>query len=429
MLDTIDQRPAPSSRKVSERLNRECFCITLDRDALTRSFDKLAGDLDFYPRFILTRPHLFAGTAVFLSASDAGGMLRVVQAIESVARQPAYQDAVLAWAPEIARHDFGPRGAFMGYDFHLATDGPRLIEINTNAGGAFLNALAARAQLACCNEIELGLNRSEVNDFESAVLRMFRHEWMLQRGAGMPRRIAIVDDRPAEQYLYPEFLLARQFFLKHGIEAVIADAASLRYAGGRLRAEDDAVDLVYNRLVDFALERPEHADLRAAYLDGAVVVTPNPRVHALYADKRNLSLLSDRAALRTWELPAETIADLSGVPHTVQVTGENAERLWEARKHLFLKPAGGHGSKAVYRGDKVTRRVWTEIVRGGYVAQDYVAPDERMVLVDGSPQPRKTDVRLYVYDGRVLLAAARLYQGQTTNFRTPGGGFAPVFVL
>ncbi|MEJ1937171.1 hypothetical protein WDZ92_43815, partial [Nostoc sp. NIES-2111] len=27
------------------------------------------------------------------------------------------------------------------------------------------------------------------------------------------------------------------------------------------------------------------------------------------------------------------------------------------------------------------------------------------------------------------LIAARLYQGQTTNMRTPGGGFAPVFVV
>jgi hypothetical protein len=42
---------------------------------------------------------------------------------------------------------------------------------------------------------------------------------------------------------------------------------------------------------------------------------------------------------------------------------------------------------------------------------------------------RKVDVRLYTYDGRPLLAAARLYQGQTTNFRTEGGGFAPVFFL
>ena len=38
----------------------------------------------------------------------------------------------------------------------------------------------------------------------------------------------------------------------------------------------------------------------------------------------------------------------------------------------------------------------------------------------------KVDVRLYTYAGEVLLAAARLYQGQTTNMRTPGGGFAPV---
>jgi hypothetical protein len=40
----------------------------------------------------------------------------------------------------------------------------------------------------------------------------------------------------------------------------------------------------------------------------------------------------------------------------------------------------------------------------------------------------KADLRAYVYQAHVQLLAARLYQGQTTNFRTPGGGFAPVFV-
>ena len=40
----------------------------------------------------------------------------------------------------------------------------------------------------------------------------------------------------------------------------------------------------------------------------------------------------------------------------------------------------------------------------------------------------KVDVRNYVYDGNVQLLAARLYQGQTTNMRTAGGGFAPVFM-
>ena len=39
----------------------------------------------------------------------------------------------------------------------------------------------------------------------------------------------------------------------------------------------------------------------------------------------------------------------------------------------------------------------------------------------------KADIRCYAYAGQVKLVTARLYQGQTTNFRTPGGGFAPVF--
>jgi hypothetical protein len=68
-------------------------------------------------------------------------------------------------------------------------------------------------------------------------------------------------------------------------------------------------------------------------------------------------------------------------------------------------------------------------VSGGYVAQDYAPASERTVLVDGAPQRLKLDVRLYTYAGAPLLAAARLYRGQTTNFRTPGGGFAPVTVL
>jgi len=428
-MEEVDQLSRPEHRLLTEHLNQECFCITLDRDALCRTLEREVGDPDFYATFIGTRPHLFSNAPVFLSDSDTGAMLRIVHAIEAVARLPGYREAVLSWAPEIAQRDFGPLGAFMGYDFHLDADGPKLIEINTNAGGAFLNALLAKAQQACCAEIEIALSRAEADDFEAAVPRMFQREWVLQRGAGSPRRIAIIDDRPEEQYLYPEFVLAQRLLHRQGIEAVIVDASQLRYEHGQLNDEGRRIDLVYNRLVDFSLARPEHAALRAAYLDNAVVVTPNPRVHALYADKRNLSLLSDQATLRAWGLSAELTADLAGVPRTILVNPDNAPQLWERRKTLFFKPAGGHGSKAVYRGDKVTKGVWAGIVRDGYVAQQYAAPGERMVKLDGVPQARKTDVRLYVYDGQVLLTAARLYQGQTTNFRTPGGGFAPVFVV
>jgi hypothetical protein len=429
--ECVDAPDAPhqGARPVSERLNQGCLCITLDRTALGLALEQQVDDPEFGAAFIKTRPHLFSSSPVFISQTDISEMLRVVRAIEAAARLPGYRDAVLSWAPEIARRDFGPRGAFMGYDFHLAARGPRLIEVNTNAGGAFLNGLLAKAQRVCCAEVEEALTRSGADDFDAAVLRMFHNEWTRQQRSGSPRRIAIVDDRPQEQYLYPEFLLAQRFFSKHGIEALVCDAERLRYEGGALLAEDRPVDLVYNRLVDFSLEKPEHAALRAAYLDGAVVVTPNPRLHALYADKRNLIVLSDRAALQSWGLAPEMINDLAGVPKTVLVTAQNAEDLWENRKTLFFKPAGGHGGKAVYRGDKVTKGVWADIIRGGYVAQEFAPPSERMIRLDGSLHARKADVRLYIYDGEILLTAARLYQGQTTNFRTPGGGFAPVFVV
>jgi hypothetical protein len=419
----------PSVRSLPERLNQECFCITLDRHALTEALEHEVGDEALCASLIKARPHLFSNIPVFISERETGEMLRVVQAVEAAAELPGYRDAVLSWAPEIARADFGPRGAFMGYDFHLAATGPKLIEVNSNAGGAFLNALLAKAQRACCAEVDVALGRLKADDFDRATLRMFEEEWLLQRKAGAPRRIAIVDERPTEQYLYPEFLLAQRLFQKNGIDAVIVDGSALRYEHGRLLADREPIDLVYNRLVDFSFDRPEHEALRDAYAGGAVVVTPNPHVHALYADKRNLSLLSDQARLSDWGLPPQMLADLAGVPRTVPVTLENAERLWAVRRSLFFKPFGGHGGKAVYRGDKVTQRVWSEIVRGGYVAQDFASPGERMVKLDGTAERRKTDVRLYTYNGRILLTAARLYQGQVTNFRTPGGGFAPVYAL
>lgn len=414
---------------LSERLNRECFCITLDEAALCEALKREVGDPAFCKTFIESRPHLFSRTPVFVPRSDIEAMHRVVRAIEAAARLPAYEALALSWAPEIARQDFGPVGAFMGYDFHLGREGPRLIEINTNAGGAFVNAVLGRAQRACCPEVQVALGRAEVDDFDRSVVRMFLVEWVRQRREGQPRRIAIIDDRPEEQYLYPEFVLARQLLLRHKIETVIADAADLSYEHNRLLVAGMEIDLVYNRLVDFAFDDPRHAALRMAYLDGAAVVTPNPRIHALLADKRNLTLLSDAERLRSCGLASEMLVDLAAVPPTSLVTPENAPHLWETRRKLFFKPAGGHGSKAVYRGDKVTKGVWATIISGGYIAQELAPPSERIIEIDQARESRKTDFRLYVYDGEILLVAARLYQGQTTNFRTPGGGFAPVFIV
>ena len=61
----------------------------------------------------------------------------------------------------------------------------------------------------------------------------------------------------------------------------------------------------------------------------------------------------------------------------------------KSRKNLFFKPSGGHGGKAVYRGDKLTKGVWAKISQGGYVAQTLVRPSERMIRVDDAAQARK----------------------------------------
>ena len=414
---------------LSDKLNARCFCMTLDRNLLRQHLKIDTGHEKMWGELQITHPHLFASTPTFVSEYDLLCMLATTQAVERVSRLVSYREQVLSSAPEVSHHDFGPRGVFMGYDFHVTPDGPKLIEINTNAGGAFFNAVLLNAQRACCKDVNDRFLLPDGEGFEVAITAMFRNEWQLQGRTASLQVIAIVDDAPEQQYLYPEFVLAKAMLERQGFDVHICDPAELTFSDGGLQAGDRTIDLVYNRLVDFTFDKPEHQALRRAYAEGAVVVTPGPHHHAMLANKGNLIMLSDPEALRQMGAGEGDIAALTTVPRTQAVTPENAPQLWGERKRLFFKPLGGHGGKAVYRGDKTTKSTWAEIARGGYIAQQLVTPSERIVKMGGARESRKMDVRLYTYDGNLIIAAARLYQGQTTNFRTPGGGFAPVFIV
>jgi hypothetical protein len=408
-------------------LNRDCFCVGLDDAQLSLALSP--ADLDALVRERC--PHVFAARPVFVGGAELERMAAVVTAVESVVALPAYREAVFARAPDIARVEpMQARSVFFGYDFHLDQGRLGLIEINTNAGGALLNVAAARAQRGCCAPVERLLPLPHTADaFERDIVAMFRAEWRLARGDAPLRRIAIVDEAPQAQYLYPEFLLFQRLFAQHGLQAVVCDPADLRFEHGRLWHGDEVVDLVYNRLTDFALEAPASTTIREAYLARAVVLTPHPQAHALYADKRNLALLGDEATLQALGVTAETRELLlQTVPRTRIVRREDADALWQQRRSLFFKLFAGFGGRAAYRGDKLTRKVWDEILATGhYIAQEIVLPGERLIDDGDERRPLKFDLRNYVYDGRVQWVAARLYQGQTTNFRTPGGGFAPVY--
>lgn len=414
-----------------EELNSACMCVSLDSQALRRALESELGRPGLFDLVKKRCPYLFAAQPVFISCDQIERMTQVINAVESVVALAAFRKAILADAPAIAEHDpRGAKGVLFGYDFHVHGNEFGLIEINTNAGGAMLNAVLARAQRICCSGMDMLPVSLAPDELEQSLAAMFLAEWRLARGDQPLRTIAIVDEEPEQQYLYPEFLLFQQLFMRFGLQAVIADPRRMSFRNGELRCDDTVIDLVYNRLTDFMLKSPENAAVRDAYLANAIVLTPHPQAHALYADKRNLALLCDRQWLQDMGVPQKTQDILvSGIPHTEVVKADDAERLWDERRRLFFKPRAGYGSRAAYRGDKITKRVWKEILAGDYVAQRIVAPGERIVESDEAPQRLKFDVRNYAYDGTVQCVAARLYQGQTTNFRTPHGGFAPVYSL
>lgn len=422
---------ATLSATSAEALNRDGFCRTLNLERLREQLESdpsLKGMMD---NITQTRPNLFSSNVVFISSQVQRQITATVAAIERVAALPGYQAQALSRADATAQHAFGPQGVCMGYDFHLSAQGPQLIEINTNAGGILLNVALARAQETCCAELDWAFApHAGHGALKQTLFDMFATEWRLQRGDALWRNVLIVDSAPYSQYLAPEFELFRQLFIQQGIEADIADPSELQWQGGQLLYRGAAVDLIYNRLTDFYLQEAAHDPLRQAYEAGAVVLTPHPRAHALLADKRNLIALSQDALLAAWGASAADRQLLgTSVPRTRLVTSERANDLWAQRRQLFFKPVAGFGAKAAYRGDKLTRRVWSDILQGDFVAQALVPPTERMIEVDGVQTDLKFDIRAYTYGGQIQLLAARMYAGQTTNFRTQGGGFAPVIVV
>ncbi len=408
------------------QMNDDIAAAPIDRIALELAIRQQG--VKFHSSITAQHAHLFADVQVCIAAGQLAQMEALIAAVEQVVKLPGWMSGCplpqagegTSAAPSVHGSNLG---VFFGYDFHLNESGAHLIEINTNAGGAFLNALLLQSQV----NVSSPGREIAIEHLEKNIVEMFRNEWRLERGDAPLITIAIVDEQPAEQYLYPEFILAQQMFEQAGMCAVIAAPSELEARTDGLYLGDRKVDLIYNRLTDFSLA--SYPALLSAYQRKQVVLTPHPDAYVRYADKRNLARLTDASFLHSLGAEEGAISALQrGVPQTRVVNVEEGEQWWVERKQWFFKPVTGYGAKGVYRGDKITKRVFEEILAGDYVAQKLAMPGERLVSVNGADAAFKYDVRCYVYDGQIQLLAARLYQGQTTNFRTPGGGFALVRV-
>jgi len=356
---------------------------------------------------------------VQLKSQDLHAMLALVRSLNRLGANPAYRETIAPTLPAAARFDPGHSSVMMGYDFHLTDVGPRLIEVNTNAGGGLLPLLAASGR----NEISPKLlhpaqHRKLVGSFLED-FRGFRRD-----SQARPTSIAIIDENPAQQFLYPEMCAFAELFRSTGIPAEILAPEQLSYTADGVFHGGRRIDLIYNRHCDFYLQSPAMARLCNAYLQKQVCLTPNPWVYGLLADKRRLALFSDAEQLRRLNVSEQGIALLTRiVPKSRLLADCVLDEVWTSRKELVFKPLSLFASRGVLLGKSISRKRFDELPVEQTLVQDFVSPSQ-IQLTDGSSL--KADFRLFAYRNRIIGVAARLYQGQVTNLRTPGGGFAAV---
>lgn len=317
------------------------------------------------------------------------------------------------------------KGIFMGYDFHLQNNNenknitPKLIEINTNSGGAFLN-------LCLLNAIYKNDKNNVADKLANEFVAMFKNEFAIfSNNQKNLQTIAIVDENPSEQFLYPEFEICQKILAKNNIQTIISSPENLSIQNNNLYYNNSIkIDFVYNRLTDFYLRsNAKNNALLTAYQNDFAAISPNPKIYDLYANKNNLINLSNADFLDNLNIDNQSKNILlKHIPKILKVKNNDNEYLWKQRKNLFFKTAEGYGSKAVYRGDKLTKKVFAEIIESdAYLAQEIIPPSEH--LLKNINAVMKADFRCYCYNGKIQLVTARLYQGQTTNFRTENGGF------
>ncbi|EMJ99157.1 MULTISPECIES: hypothetical protein [unclassified Leptospira] len=412
---------------LAEILNEKCSCSTLNKERLSEEAYK------FPVPEIRTRgiEHFYSETPSFINISDQEKIRQILFSIRKALRLPAVRDRILSDYDPIERTKDISGGVFLSLDFHQTKEGPKLIEINTNAGGAYLQLKLLEAQIGCCKVVDIALQNAEaLQTLEEKFFSIFMDEWTSNGRTGRPGFIAIVDENPSDQFLYPEFLLFRDLFRSKGIQSEILGPEQIELIGEELHFEGKKIDLIYNRLTDFHLSDVSNSKIFQAWKNKKVILTPSPVDYDLFARKTNLHVLSDNDFLIKAGFDKKDSEILkSSVPDTKIVNLGNAQELWEKRKHIFFKPKEGFGGKAAYYGGKLTKGKFSEIINGEYISQEFIPPSVRVTSVTGEERELKMDIRAYIYNDEILLLASRLYQGQTTNFRTPGGGFSPLYTL
>lgn len=369
-----------------------------------------------------------------LPPHDLRAMVHLMRALYRLHHRPNYQRLVEAELPPVARFKPGNESVMMGYDFHLSPEGPRLIEVNTNAGGGLLAYRSYGPEIPTPVESFNSDNCHQVD-----LLNSFAQEMVLFSAGRVrrPTKIAIFDQEPEKQFLFEEMNILRALLETWGVRAYVvgpealrmdAEGVFLRHKSGAHSGPGERIDLVYNRHCDFYLQTPELAGLRAAYLAGNVCLTPNPRIYGLLADKRRMILWSDAQTLDALGVDAKDMACIHKMVPPCQLLAQEARaQTWNKRKQWVFKPVTAFGSRGVLLGSSISRKRFDTLDPDTTLLQRHFPPS--LTFHPDTKREMKTDFRLFVYRNKILGVTARLYRGQVTNFRQPGSGYAPVRIV
>ncbi|MEK6553599.1 MAG: hypothetical protein AABZ31_00015, partial [Bdellovibrionota bacterium] len=298
-----------------------------------------------------------------------------------------------ALAVEILEAKTKNNSILMAYDFHYEPISKvlSLIEINTNASAFLFSDLVYRATRTSFLE--------DKTDPLDLFLKAVENESQLTLGR-KAKNIAIIDEDLDKQKMFLEFLMYRDLFKANGYSAEIFDYKDVPLNG--------AIDFIYNRYCDFTLSEGRSAHLRRTLLDGKICISPHPKEYLLLAHKERLIHFAEKNL-------SDTL-----IPTFLLDEKTDATELWTKRKGLFFKPRALYGAKATYKGSSISHKTFEKLFAKDsplYLAQEFRPAGENNGF--------KFDLRFYAYEDQIHLGIARVYQGQVTNFNTPGGGFAP----
>jgi uncharacterized circularly permuted ATP-grasp superfamily protein len=330
-------------------------------------------------------------------------------------------------------------------DAFVTPDGPRFIEINSDApaGFGYGDRMAEVFQRLPLYREFAAAHRVEYVPSAPSLVRSLLTEWARRGGRSAPT-IAIVDWADVKTRADQEIL--RGALEAAGARCVLSDPREMVLRGGRLCAGPEVVDVVYRRalLTELVEREGEVRAFLAAYREARAVFVNSFRC-GLSEDKAFFGILTDEAYAGLMDGDERDLVART-VPWTRRV--EERRTLKDGREvdlvpyilshaaDLVLKPAHGYGGRSVLVGVEATPAAWEsaveEALSAPWVAQERVPiPREEFPVCEGNGlafEALGVNANPFYASGAETGAVARASRSAVINV-SAGGGSVPTFVL